>query len=526
MTLRETMNRRQLMALCLAIGTIGGCVRLPSVLPNVKRAPGWAAASGRHYQIGSEGGQRLSREGRPLYKTIREPAVHGRAGLSRDVTSRSPAERPDDATAIEGPFSGETRYFDFGSVEREGSMAAKVANNTGRGHAGLLVIDGNPDRLRTDVAYFKDAVYAAAKFFNTGAFEDQPLTCWEVGNEPNDISYFNPRDIEIGEDESVWDYFNDEKQAALYVDLLLAPAVEALRRAERDLSPAFRPPGPFTVMNGGIGLINVPDSHDWLKQVLEREPSAARAPTLADAPMKKHLDVIAVHYAFQLPYNLGEHDYNWKKSLTSLYEQWVETGDVDGIWHTEEGGYEGGANQLAFAMPRFLDWWTEKNWTVDRGRLIWWPSAGGADVDSRAAERLQAMLVDLWNGRDRLANVSDQLALTGDGAVDGYAFTTADDALHLAVFVDDRSRNEDDSGSAELSKFQIEGIPCPPNPNAYATSAYVVESERLRSVSVEMGSARSRSDDVRFDHRSVTLSPSETFVVLVSPPSERPARAE
>lgn len=512
-------TRRGFLGFCLAAGVGGDVARAAPPWTVGPRAPGWSAASGQHYDPGP------AVEGRPIYRLVRAPAFHDQAGLARDVTDRPPAERPADVTAVEGPFSGETRYYDFGSVDREGSFAAKVANNTRNRRDALMLVDsGSIPRLRANPALFKDAVYAAATFFATGEFVDDPVTNWQVGNEPNDISYFNPRGVDLGDDESVWDYFNDDRQADLYVDLFLGPAVAALRRAEADL-PAGS--SPFTVMPGGIGLINVDGSHDWLERVLERRPSRARAPELADAPMKDHLDVVAVHYAFVPPFDDADYDYSWRETLTRLTERWIETGAVDGIWHTEEGGYGSwGASHLAFATPRFLNWWAGRGWTPDSARLVWWPTPDGPDSDSYAAQRLQRALVDLWNGRRHLVDVSGRLAVAGNPAPDEFAFTAPSSALRLGAFVGPGSSAGADGSSRApaFSSVRLAGDFSAFDPGAHAAAARVVRPGSLRPVDVELTVESTPTPAIRVRHPRVALEPFETLVVCVAPASDPPFR--
>lgn len=508
-------NRRGFLALCLAAGVVGDLGRATSPWTAGQRVPGWAASSGRHYDVDE------TTEGRPPFRTIRAPTFHRQPGFGRDVTDRAPADRPADVTAVEGPFSGETRYYDFGSVDRAGSMAAQVKRATRNGRDSLMLIDGEPiRRLRRNPAQFKDTVYAAATFFNTGAFADDPTLHWQVGNEPNDVAHFNPRGIVLDGDESVWDYFNDPRQADLYVDLFLAPAVAALRRAEADL-PAGSPS--FTVMPGGIGLINAADSHDWLERVLERRPSRSRAPGLGGAPMKEHVDVIAIHYAFVPPFDDADYDYTWRETLRKLNRRWVRTDEVDGVWHTEEGGYGSwGASHLVFAMPRFIEWWGGRRWTPDRARLIWWPAPDGPDADSNAAERLQAALVDLWNGRSRLVDLSNRTTVGSGGSesrYDAYAFATDGRYPRLGAFVSpalpERSGDPAASAAPPFSTSRIGGVPESFDPADYSVAARVVRPERLRPVDVRMDVVTTPNRALRITHSRLRLKPSETLVVLV-----------
>jgi len=217
-----------------------------------------------------------------------------------------------------------------------------------------------------DGKYFKDAIYHAVVHFNTGEFADKPMEIyWQLGNEVNAYNRFHITPLEEAEalDSSTQKIVPNGNPdiARDYVEFYLAPAAEALRAASEE---AYGDPDKIKIVSGSVSGIRKGRMREFLDVLLNTTIKGERAPTLAGKKAWEVIDVITIHYAH------GDHGI-----LGSIYDQWVATDRVEGLWVTEELGARGaGAYCVAQVSMRYLDFWAQHQdrWTPDAARMIVW----------------------------------------------------------------------------------------------------------------------------------------------------------
>lgn len=217
--------------------------------------------------------------------------------------------------------------------------------------------------------YFKDVVYQSVLHYHTGEFADKPMTMYfQLGNEVNAYNRFHMAEDAAAEalDASTQKILpnGNPDNARDYVEYYLAPAVEAIRAASQD---AYGDPRRVKVVCGSVSGIRSERSQAFLDVLLTTAVKGERAPTLAGKQAWELIDVITIHYAH------GDHEI-----LQPLYDKWVATDRVDGLWITEELGARGaGAFCVAQVAARYLDFWASHadQWSPDAARVTMWGDA-------------------------------------------------------------------------------------------------------------------------------------------------------
>ncbi len=153
-----------------------------------------------------------------------------------------------------------------------------------------------------------------------------------------------------------------------YVEYYLAPGVEAIREAEV-ATGTFIP-----VMLGSIGNANAPARRNFLYALLNYEVIGTYASSLAGQRVADIIDFIDIHYTIAKNThvvdtrgkNIKHLQGSFELALNEIYDPWVATGIVAGLWSSEEvgrkvasGGY--GAAKAMVVAARSFHWWGENN---------------------------------------------------------------------------------------------------------------------------------------------------------------------
>lgn len=369
----------------------------------------WYKFIGTHYSVDS-----------PLKKWIgivRGAPYPGSWGMTLDITDK----KKNKSKYFIGKFSGEKRFYDFERIEKEIKKLRKkgilVLPVLGPG-AGSLV-----DKIREkNGIYWKDCVYEQVKYFNSGDFKDYPLLYWQVGNEINSITHFNIEKIKWSG--SPWRYFNRLDRIPAYVELFFAPAVEAIEKASEDI---YGDPDKIKVVLGSIANYYNPKSQRWLEELLNTEIKGERAKSLKGDKVWQHVDIISIHYLV----SSARFKRLWRPALDYLYNKWILTKKIEGIWATEEHGASGyGMSEIPVISFRWLDWWSRHKWNCKIGKCIFWG-------DSLVGEGLPGVYAEGLIGNyledKELINLTDNLEIIGKG-IEGYAFKTKDGKKILFSF--------------------------------------------------------------------------------------------
>jgi hypothetical protein len=146
-----------------------------------------------------------------------------------------------------------------------------------------------------------------------------------------------------------------------YVNEYLAPAIEAIERASKDV---YGDPRKIQVALGSMNPYNRPNLH-FLKNVMERKFDGKQAPTLKGEEVWKHFDFLTVHYMTGSPGTIA--------TLQQYHDDYLKAGKVKGIWITEDHGHAGrGPVTIIDRGLRFLAWAAKNNLGGEQTRLCWW----------------------------------------------------------------------------------------------------------------------------------------------------------
>jgi len=224
----------------------------------------------------------------------------------------------------------------------------------------------------------------------------------------------------------------------LYAEYYLAPAVEAIHEAE--VVTGINIP----VMLGSIGNANIPNRREFLNELLNYQLVGTYASTLTGLSVADIVDYIDVHYLVDKDFhvqnqqgrNIKHLQGSYELALNEIYDPWVATGILDGIWSTEEvgrkasdGGY-GAATAMVLAA-RYLHWWDKNGLSSDQGRtLLWGTGLGPSNVSANLAMRT---LFDFL-GETPLVEVPGAVVPPADDW-ETYLFESVDDADKRVGFV-------------------------------------------------------------------------------------------
>ena len=322
------------------------------------------------------------------------------------------------APARKGPFTGnEIRVgLDNFHAARGGRTAAQLIPDLIQHRATAIYLMSNivsPGLKPFD----KDLAYWAVRQIHEKYPEASRWIVWQMGNEVVS-GHFDPKEV--------WQKGAPQKKAAqkednffgydlkwkedFYVNDYLAPAIEAVERASRDL---YGDPLQIQIALGSMNPYNR-QNLEFLKNVMGRTFDGKRAPTLKNEPVWKHIDLLTVHYMTGSPRTI--------ETLQQYHDDYLKTGKVKGIWITEDHGRAGrGPVTILDRGLRFLSWVAHNHLTAEQARLCWWGEGerepGG--MGREATELLGRFLRDrpLFFARQQLA-AADVYVLSdaiGDG---------------------------------------------------------------------------------------------------------------
>lgn len=377
--------------------------------------PAWADFVGTHYAI-----RRFTKVYRGAYKNfvvrLEGPDASKRRGVrDADLTARRQIEAyeddahlPEGVVSRTGPFSGRTVYINQATVEEMLDWADRentfmIQNRAQR-----------KDRMQEphEVLLSKDEIYWAVRLiYESRAPETVPII-WEIGNEINAhrVSWVGQPDL-----------------ARRYVEHSFAPTVDAIRRASRDI---YGSDDRIPIMQGSIANGSAADAQAWLHMVLDTQIRGdIAAADLAGKRVIDLIDYLAVHYIAKGPF--------WRRYLDYLYERYIATGKVRGLWSTEEMGGGGGrfSGPYAVGVPfRFMDWWSRHDWKPRASGIAFWGDWWGLDTYP-TAYIVEELMFDFLGSRP-LANLTDASAVEGDRDAEVYVFADRESEQgHIAAAV-------------------------------------------------------------------------------------------
>lgn len=236
-----------------------------------------------------------------------------------------------------------------------------------------------------DLAYW--TVYQIHKKFP----EAWQRVAWQIGNEVVS-AHFDPKGVkrqgkppEVSPDGKFHGYDLGWKED-FYVEEYLAPAIEAVERASNDV---YGDPRKIKILLGSMNPYNR-QNIGFLRNVMEREFTGRRAPTLEGDPIWKHIDVLTVHYMFG-----GERTV---ERMQGYVDDYLRKGKVQGIWTTEEHGRAGKGPVTVIGRGfRFLAWVARNKLDADQARLVWW--GDGTRKPGGSARDAERLLGDFLSGR-------------------------------------------------------------------------------------------------------------------------------
>lgn len=404
--------------------------------------PSWFATMGTHYRVAGEQWLGLTRSG----------PVNADTGFRQDVGYFNGVGEGNEygIEPVTGRFSGEPRYYDFtGKVHWRNNLRQAVLDAAAAGvdkimETGAPSIWGNealnrPEHARflmeKDGAYFKDCLYELIRYFNSGEFADLPITLyWQIGNEINWNTFFavNPHG-----GLNAPPTLNDFAHVSDYVDFFLAPALEAVQTASRDL---FGDRNIVKLLVGSVttsfdfrnGEAKPEKWRKFLELVLERRITADSHVNPGSALVGRRVwqiaDLFSIHYSNGL-----------QEKMQDTYDTWVASGKMSGFFNTEEMGINGrGAYLVALFAFRYLDFWSRRRWDPHTARSCFWGDTinnaqrGIVQTGTEALDLLGPYLRDF-----PLANITDRVRILAGPSVEWHAFRAADsDGRHRhAIYV-------------------------------------------------------------------------------------------
>lgn len=263
---------------------------------------------------------------------------------------------------------------------------------------------------------------------------------WQVGNEINSRDQSRAARLLAGG--SAYGRRDDPAVIPRYVEYYLAPTVEGLRRARDSLGGEAR----LHIALGSIATSSRRGAREWLDELLRYEVRGAYAPQLAGSKVYELVDVIAIHYL------VTEDDDSWREILTGLYDSWVETGLVQGLWATEELGRRRATNSLGAATTlrvasRYISWWRDASIEPKQSRVFFWGWRMGTP-GTQGGDGMQT-LYDFF-GETALADLRD-VTVTASDEVEVYAFQSVNDRDHRALVI----ATSEGSGSVKIRRIGL-----------------------------------------------------------------------
>ena len=348
-------------------------------------------------------------------------------GIPAEEEKRAP-----DSPVHEGPFTGEevkVGLEDFHSQSRfarnpptANKMIPELVEHdiTSIYGTGTFMIDDDDDGLDT---FQKDLAYWMIRQIHETWPGARDVIAWQSGNEIVG-GHWNPKNLskeEMRRDNS-GEYrhsgYDLHWKLDYYINGFLGPAVEVLEKVGSDVY------GDETALLRLTGSMNpyMDENVWWLRTLMDSRFTGDRAPTLKGDPVWKHIDVLTMHYMFDLgpghQYGVEEN----RQRMDTYVKEYLRTGKVDGIWITEGHGRAGKGPVTTLETGfRFVDWVADHDLNADQARFIWWGEG------ERAGGSGQEMMRELG----RFLKGADQLRY-GRSEQDGIVFYTLVHTAHGA----------------------------------------------------------------------------------------------
>ena len=134
-------------------------------------------------------------------------------------------------------------------------------------------------------------------------------------------------------------------------------------------------------------------------ELLNYELAGTYAETLSGLRVADIVDYADIHYTIaknthvvdENGKNIKHLKGSYELALNEIYDSWVATGILDGLWSTEEigrkvanGGY--GATKAMVVTSRYLHWWGKNDISAEQGRSLFFGTAiGPSDVSADLA---------------------------------------------------------------------------------------------------------------------------------------------
>lgn len=286
---------------------------------------------------------------------------------------------------------------------------------------------------------------------------------------------------------------NAESIIPLYVEYLLAPTVEAIDAASRELYGA---PGRIPILLGSLANARSPAAHQWLDKLLNYKIDGRYAPALAGKHVYELVDILAIHYVVSYP---GD---EWRETLDSLRNQWVGKGRVRGIWSTEELGRRralrglGAATTLRVAF-RYLDWAIATHTSPESARVNFW----GADMGETGTSGNDGMQVLYnWLGKGAVTRIT--AGQTKGDTLERYGFMSVDNRRRAYLLFSNR-----ESTNVKLDRIAL------PESAATEQQVHVFTAEGHRVITARKQAAKNGTQELILDI-PLTLQADQTLLVL------------
>jgi hypothetical protein len=360
----------------------------------------WADYFGAHYASSPDGAG-------TAWNTVRS---YGGAHTGIHVAENK------DAPVRKGPFTGKEIRFQLSDFHgRRGGKSAEqlIPDLIEHRITGIYLMTGIV-RPSTEQPFDKDRAYWAVRLIHEKFPKANQQVVWQIGNEVVS-GHFDPK--------GVWRAMTPEEKKKnpmkednffgydlkwkedFYVNEYLAPAIEAIERASKDV---YGDPRKIRIALGSMNPYNKPNLV-FLKNVMERKFDGQQAPTLKGEVVWKHIDLLTAHY---MTGSLGT-----IATLQQYHDDYLKTGKVKGIWITEDHGRAGrGPVTIIDRGLRFLAWAARNNLSGEQTRLCWW-GEGERDPGGQGKEAT-ALFGEFFTGR--------QLYFASQAVTGGTVYTLSD----------------------------------------------------------------------------------------------------
>jgi hypothetical protein len=273
-------------------------------------------------------------------------------------------------------------------------------------------------------------------------------------------------------------YNNESYLTQRYAPYLFEPFITVAREVSQD---QFGDPDRVQVLYGSIARSSAPDAMAWLRMLTDRPLTGQYDASMAGKDPLAFVDYLAVHYVQKGSYST--------EYLNILYDTYVKTGRVRGIWSTEELGigdaFEINGPKVLGSIVRYMDWWSRHDWEPDKGKVFLFGDYRTAVGYPSALPMEQAM--DDFLESAPLRNLTDQVQVVGSEDLETYVFARKDLPGHfVAVLMSDcYTWNKVMEGKTWISDLLI-----PLDEEANGAGPFRVVVKRLRRDSFELVSSQ------------------------------------